>query len=122
MFACFAQDLEQHNKWMKEQRELMQKTGKAVEAKQHEEVAANAKRLSEIYVGLEKFWSGRNAADAVKISQDSLAVTKTLASAAAAANWEPVPGSIDSLKKGCQGCHNAHREKLPDGKYKIKGT
>lgn len=93
---------------------------KSLSAGQMGEVAAGAKKLETVFQTSEKFWAGRNAPDAVKWSQDALAGAKALGVAADAGDAAAAKAALGQMATNCKGCHDAHREKLPDGTYKIK--
>ena len=39
----------------------------------------------------------------------------------AAGKWDDVKTGATNLAQVCQTCHTAHRERLEDGSYRIKG-
>lgn len=84
------------------------------------EAAENAEKLAGLYGEMKGFWAKRNAADAVQSSEDGRMAATQLASAAKAGDAEKAETSFKALSGTCRGCHMAHREKLPDGTYKIK--
>jgi cytochrome c556 len=68
----------------------------------------------------EKFWKANGAADAIAMSATGKAAAADLLAAVKASNGAGAKAAFGKLAGTCKGCHEAHREKLPDGKYKIK--
>ena len=105
--------------WMKatgtandELRKMEKKTG--------EQAQRRAERIAGVYENMIGFWRQRNAADAVKWSEDGKAAATELATAAFAGDEAKVKTSMQALGATCRSCHEAHREKLGEGKYRIK--
>ena len=119
--ACgaFAQDeaafqkemksVDQHNGVL---RKLAQKTG--------DEAATNAEQIAKLYGSMKEFWTKRSVDDAVKWSDEGKAAAVELASAAKSGEAAKAETAFKALSGTCRSCHTAHREKLPDGTYKIK--
>ena len=84
------------------------------------DAADNAEKIAALYTELREFWVKRNVADAVKSAEDGKAAALQLASAAKAGDAEKGEASFKALSGTCRGCHMAHRERLPDGTYKVK--
>jgi hypothetical protein len=84
------------------------------------EIAAAAERMASAYETSHDFWTKRGGADAVKWSDDGKAAAVELASAAKAGDAGKAGSAFQKLGATCKQCHDAHREKLADGTYKIK--
>jgi len=93
---------------------------KKMEQKTGEQAVRRAERLGTVYESMIGFWRQRNASDAVKWSEDGKAAALQLATAAFAGDAEKAKTAFDAVNNGCKSCHDAHREKIADGKYKIK--
>jgi cytochrome c556 len=93
---------------------------KKMETKTGEQAARRAERLGTVYENMINFWRQRNAADAVKWSEEGKAAALQLATAASANDADKAKAALDAVNGGCKSCHDAHREKVGDGKYKIK--
>lgn len=100
----------QHVKWMKDTDALNGKIRKG------EDVAASAKALAVIYKDVAAYWGKRDPA-AGKTAED---VVNAATALAAAGNPEEAQAQQKIIGGACRSCHNAHRERLPDGSYKIK--
>ena len=93
---------------------------KNLEAKKGPEAAADAQKLAALFKNVESFWKGRKAKDAIAFAKGSRKASLDAAKAAKANNFEQTATAVASLGKNCKGCHEVHREKLPDGTYKTK--
>jgi hypothetical protein len=82
--------------------------------------APNAEKLAVLYENMKTFWQSRNVEDAVKWSEDGRVAALALVAAAKAGDGARAEESWKLLGSTCRSCHTAHREKLPDGTYRIK--
>jgi cytochrome c556 len=80
----------------------------------------DAERLGSVYEEMIPFWRGRNAPAAVKIAEEGKAAAAELASAAFAGDADKAEAAFKTIGGTCKTCHDARREKLADGKYRIK--
>jgi hypothetical protein len=103
----------QHVQWMKESGQLQGKIRK------NEDVEASAKRLAAIYVEVEAFWAKRNETG-LKSAKEGQEAANALAKAAAAGDAAGIAAASRSLGNSCRTCHDANREKVSEGVYKIK--
>jgi Cytochrome C' len=93
---------------------------KKMEQKTGEQAMRRAERIAGAYENMIGFWRQRNTSDAVKWSEDGKAAAMQLASAAYANDAEKANAALKALNGTCRSCHEAHREKIADGKYRIK--
>lgn len=84
------------------------------------EAASSAEKLATVYKQMKGFWAKRNASDAVKLSEEGLQAATELAAAAKAGDDQKAGAAFKALGATCKPCHDAHREKLADGTYRIK--
>ena len=91
-----------------------------MEAKTGPRAAGTAERLGSVYEEMIPFWRQRNAAAAVKISEEGKAAAAELASAAFAGDAEKAEAAFKTIGATCKTCHEARREKVAEGKYRIK--
>jgi cytochrome c556 len=117
--AALADDAEFQG-WMKKTGGTVGKLRKEVEAKAFSDVATDATALAEVFKSVEAYFAKSHTDDAVAMAQASQAVAKQLADAASAGNADAVASTMKGVQASCGGCHAAHREKLPEGGYKIK--
>ncbi len=93
---------------------------KGVEAKDAEAVKKDAAALEAIFATSEAFWKARKVEDAIAWSAQAKAGAAQISKLAAAGEWDKVPDAQKQVGSTCMACHTAHREKLPEGGYKIK--
>ena len=115
-----AQVDEEHVGWMKTIQATTGSLRKNIEGKASDDIAKDAAKIEEIFKKCEEFWTKRNTEDAVKWSQQAQASAKEIADAAKGGDIEKASTSLRSLMSNCSACHGAHRERLPEGGYKIK--
>lgn len=115
-----ALDEKELTKKMKSAGEHMNAIRKSMGAKAMADVAMHAKGMAEALDGTESFWTDRKMDDAVKFSRDGLAGAQDLAKAAEANDEAAVRTASSKMGGSCKSCHEAHREKVSDGVYKIK--
>jgi len=118
--ALSAADMGEFMAAMKTTGQTMGPMMKALSAGSMADVAAGAKKLEDVFTVSEKYWTAEKVADATKWSQEALAASKELSAAAAASDTAAAKAAIGKMAATCKACHDAHREKLPDGTYKIK--
>ena len=107
-------------KSMKDTNAAAQSLKKNVEAKDYDGVAKDAATLKTLFAGTEEFWTARKADDAVTAAKAGLAAATDLETAAKAKNAEGVATAAKAVNATCKTCHDAHRERLPDGTSEIK--
>jgi cytochrome c556 len=66
------------------------------------------------------FWTARHADDAVAQVTTALMRVEELEKARKEKNYDALMTAAAEIGKTCGGCHNAHREKMPDGSYEVK--
>lgn len=118
--ALAAADHDELSKAMKTAGSTMGPLKKALDAGTMAEVGPAAAKLEGAFTATEAFWTGRKVADATKWSQDALAAAGALRKAGEAGSADAAKAAFIKIAGTCKGCHDAHREKLPDGTFKIK--
>jgi cytochrome c556 len=107
-------------KSMKETNAAAQSLKKSVEAKDYDAVAKDAATLKTLFTGTEEFWTARKADDAIAAAKAGVTAATDLETAAKAKNAEGVATASKAVAATCKTCHDAHRERLPDGTSEIK--
>jgi hypothetical protein len=82
-----------------------------------------AGRMEEILADVLAFWEAKKTKDAIALSRSALAEAATISKALEVIDLHsPSVATLaqERLNKICTGCHAAHREKQPDGTFKIK--
>ncbi len=118
--AVFAQDTAEMSAWMKSLAATNGAIRKNLEAKNGSDVAADAKKLTEIYEKVGAYFAKMNMDDAVKISQTGHDAAADLATVAAAGDMDKAAADAKAIGGTCMPCHSAHRERVEGGGYKIK--
>lgn len=113
-------DETQFQKSMKEVGRIAKGFKDKAQAKDALAVEKDSTRVAEIYTQMSGFWKARHTENATKWSESSAAAAKATAAAAKAGDWDKVKTNWNVVNKNCKDCHDAHREKLPDGAYRIK--
>jgi cytochrome c556 len=111
---------EAYVKNMKETNAAAQQLRKSVETKDYEAVAKQAATLKTLFENTQSFWETRKMDDAVGFAKEGAKAAADLESAAKAKNDEGVASANKTLQATCKTCHDAHRERLPDGTSEIK--
>ncbi|MFN7939085.1 MAG: cytochrome c [Bryobacteraceae bacterium] len=94
---------------------------KAMGAKDMAAVSTHAKGIADAMGGgVDAFWKGMGMEKAAEWQVASHKAANELAAAASANNADGVRSAMGALGGTCKQCHEAHREKLADGTYKIK--
>ncbi len=91
-----------------------------MEKKTGREAMRAAERLGGVYEQMLPFWRQRNAADAIRITEAGKAAATQLAAAAYADDAAKAEEAFKALGETCKSCHDARREKLAGGTYRIK--
>ena len=91
-----------------------------MEAKTGEKAVRSAERLGSVYENMIAFWRERNVNDALKWSEQGKATALALATAAYAGDNDKAKAALDELGTTCKQCHDAHREKIGENKYRFK--
>jgi cytochrome c556 len=111
---------ESYVKNMKETNAAAQELRKNLEAKNYEAIAKNAATLKTLFENTQSFWESRKLDDAVELAKSGGKAAGELETAAKSKNEEGVTEAAKTLNGTCKTCHDAHRERLPDGTSEIK--
>jgi cytochrome c556 len=116
-----AQQVEEMTEWMKAAGQTSDRLRKA-EKKTGPEIVTAAERLGGIYEQMIGFWRQRGPAaeDAVKLSMQGKNAASELASAAKAGDEAKAAEAIKGIGGTCKACHDTHRERIGENKYRIK--
>lgn len=119
---AFAQDHdhEEFKAWMKATNGSFASLRKSVDAKQGAETAATAGKLAGIFEQVQGHFEEHGMADGINFAKTAHNAAQDLAAAANAGEWDKAAADLKTLGAQCQACHTAHRERLPDGSYKMK--
>ncbi|MBI4907438.1 MAG: hypothetical protein HY820_27685 [Acidobacteria bacterium] len=93
---------------------------KAMQGGAMADVATHAKGMVSALDGTEGFWKERKMDDAVKFNLDGLEGARALVKAAEGSDNAAARTAASKMGGACKSCHEAHREKVSDGVYRIK--
>ena len=94
--------------------------GKKIAAKDASS-SQDAKKLQAWFGGdVQKFWKAKKAMDGVTFSKTAATEFKMIAKLTATNKWDEAGASFKKATATCSGCHGVHREKAPDGSWKVK--
>jgi cytochrome c556 len=105
---------------MKDTNAAAQELRKNLDTKDYDAVAKQAATLKTLFETTQKFWEDRKADDAVTVAKNAIKAASDLETAAKAKNDEGVAAAAKVVQGSCKSCHDAHRERLPDGSSEIK--
>ncbi|HEV3214863.1 MAG TPA: ankyrin repeat domain-containing protein [Vicinamibacterales bacterium] len=86
-----------------------------------DDAAEAARRLEAIFTEVQAFWAARKIDDATATAGEALASAQAVLKAVAAHDMDGAGQAAGKQLNGtCTTCHTAHRERLPDGTFKLK--
>jgi cytochrome c556 len=115
-------DEQEYEKWMKTVNATMGSLRNNIQGKVSDAAAKDAATLVEVFKKSEEFWKGRKKDDAVDWSHKAAVAAGEVETAAKASDFEKAGTSLRAVFGNCAGCHNAYREKTPEGGYRFKQT
>jgi cytochrome c556 len=113
-------DEQEYEKWMKTVNATVGSLRTNIQGKLPDAAAKDAATLAEIFKKSEEFWKGRKKDDAVEWSKKAAAAAAEIETAAKANDFDKAGTSARGMMGNCAGCHNAYREKIPEGGYRFK--
>ncbi len=93
---------------------------RAVGAGSAADVATEAAKLEGLFKQTEEFMKANKVADGAGWAKDASVAAGDAAKAAKAGNMEAATAAANKVKGTCKGCHDVHREQLPDKSFKFK--
>ena len=82
--------------------------------------AEDAAKLHSFFKETEDFWTGFRTKDAIDYSKAGQSDALAVAAAAKDGNAQKAQAAYTAIGKSCKGCHDSHRELMPDKSFKIK--
>ena len=77
-------------------------------------------RLETIFKSVQAYWADKKVADATQASQAAVTALAEIQKALKANDMAAAETARGTLAQQCMGCHKEHREKLPEGGFRIK--
>ena len=105
---------------MKEIGQLNGVLNKAIKSGDAAEGGKAAARLEILFKNIHGYWTDKKVADATEAAQTAVTSLQTLQKALSANDMMAAETARASFGGTCMTCHTAHREKLPEGGFRIK--
>jgi len=106
---------------MKSNGATIQKLGKDADAKDYDAIATDAATFKKNFSGpIAGFFTEKKMEDAGNLCKKAYGAADDLEKAAKAKNEMGVADARKALQGACGSCHDAHREKMPDGTFQVK--
>jgi hypothetical protein len=96
---------------------VLNKSLKAGEAAEAEKAAA---RMEVLFKNVHTYWADKKVADATTAAQAVVTSLQAVQKALAAKDMAAAETARAAIGANCMSCHTAHREKLPEGGFRIK--
>ena len=91
---------------------------KAIQTEDLEAVEKHAASIVDAFPVVEKYWAGKS--DVAPLARTAAKAASDLRVSAQQHSLEGVAYSAKELAAACAKCHDAHREKMPDGTFQIQ--
>lgn len=105
---------------MKQVGATMGKLKKGIDGKMLHDAAGDGEKMQALLKDAEAIFAEMKMADAVEMSKAAQTAAGEIVSAGHSDNAAGASAAFGKLGGTCKGCHDAHREKLQDGSYKLK--
>ena len=104
-------------------KEIQQQNGmlnKSIKGGMAEEATKAAARLEVLFKNIHGYWNDKKVEDATTASQTAVTSLQAVQKALAANDMTAAETARAAFAGTCMTCHTAHREKLPEGGFRIK--
>ena len=91
---------------------------KAIKAEDLDAVEKQAGNIVDAFPVVERYWASKS--DVLPLARTAAKAASDLRVSAQQRSLEGVDYSAKELAAACTKCHDAHREKMPDGTFQIK--
>ena len=105
---------------MKEIGQLNGVLNKSLKAGDAAEAGKAAARMEVLFRNVHTYWNDKKIADAMTASMNVVSSLQAVQKALAANDMTAAETARASIGANCMSCHTAHREKLPEGGFRIK--
>ena len=105
---------------MKEIGQLNGVLNKSLKAGEGAEAGKAAARLEVLFKNIHTYWADKKVADATTASEAVVTSLQAVQKAVAANDMTAAETARAAIGANCMSCHTAHREKLPEGGFRIK--
>jgi hypothetical protein len=94
---------------------------KALEASDATLAKTHGDKLRGFFAETNTFFAKRSVADAQGWAKEAVTLVDTVNKSVAGSDWATAKDAATKIQPLCASCHNAHRERLDDGSYRVKG-
>jgi len=105
---------------MKEIGQLNGVLNKSIKGGMADEAGKAATRMEVLFKNIHTYWADKKVEDATTASQTAVTSLQAVQKALTANDMTAAETARASLAGTCMACHTAHREKLPEGGFRIK--
>ena len=105
---------------MKEIGTLNGTLGKAIKGGMADEAMKAAARMEVLFKNIHGYWNEKKVADATLAAQTALTNLQGIQTALKANDMAAAETARATVATQCMACHKEHREKLPEGGFRIK--
>jgi hypothetical protein len=93
---------------------------KAITSASEADVSASSAKLETLFKDVQAYWEAKKVEDATTAAKNAVAASQAITKAAAAHDMPAATTASQTLAAQCMSCHTAHREKTPEGTFKMK--
>ena len=105
---------------MKEIQQMNGMLNKSIKGGDAAEAGKAAARLEVLFKNIHGYWAAKKVEDATTASQNVVTSLQAVQKALAANDMAAAETARGAIGANCMSCHTAHREKLPEGGFRIK--
>jgi hypothetical protein len=105
---------------MKEVGQLNGVLNKSIKGGMADEASKAAARMEVLFKNVHAYWMGKKIDDATTAAQTAVTSLQAIQKATAANDMAAAETARATLAGTCMTCHTAHREKLPEGGFRMK--
>jgi cytochrome c556 len=105
---------------MKEIGQLNGVLNKSMKGGDAAEAGKAAARMEVLFKNVHTYWADKKIADATTAAQGVVTSLQAVQKALTANDMAAAETARAAIGANCMGCHTAHREKLPEGGFRIK--
>ncbi len=111
---------EDYSKVMKEVGQQNGALRKSLQSASEADAAAAASRLEALFKDTQAYWEDKKVEDAATAAKNAQMAAATISKALASHDMTAANAAMSTLGSQCMTCHTAHRERQPDGSFKMK--
>jgi hypothetical protein len=86
----------------------------------HADGEREARRLATWFRDVQAYWEAKKVEDAAGFARSAVAAAQQIEKSSAAMQMDVLQDAERTLATACESCHKAHRERLPDGSFRIR--